>query len=88
MGRVHNCNLYIRSSSHERLLVILCIGSTDLVKVAIALNHRRQVIILCSVDAAKPIFLDKQTGIYGFKGHKALMSDYHQQTDVSSPGQK
>ncbi len=30
--------LYIRPSSHEKLLVILCIGSTDSVKVVIAFN--------------------------------------------------
>ncbi len=39
MGRVQNCNLYIKQSSHEKLLVILCIGSTDLVKVAIVLKY-------------------------------------------------
>ncbi len=38
LGRVQNCNLCIRPSSHEKLLVILRIGSTDLVKIAIALN--------------------------------------------------
>ncbi len=38
MGRVQNYNFYIRPSSHEKLLVILCIGSTDLVKVAIVLK--------------------------------------------------
>ena len=38
MGRVQNCNLHIRSSSHKKLLVIFCIGSTDLVKVAIVLK--------------------------------------------------
>ena len=38
MGWVQNCNLYIRTSSHEMLFLILCMGSTDLVKVAIALN--------------------------------------------------
>ena len=31
-------------SSHEKLLVILWIGSTDLVKVAIALNNNLRVI--------------------------------------------
>ena len=39
MGRVQNCNLYIRPGFQEKLLVILCIGSADLVKVAIALKR-------------------------------------------------
>ncbi len=37
MGRVQSYNLYIRLRSRDKLLVIiLCVGSTDLVKEAIA----------------------------------------------------
>ncbi len=36
MGRVQNYNLYVRLSSPEKLLGILCVRSTDTVKVAIA----------------------------------------------------
>ncbi len=38
MGRVQNYNLYVRLSSHEKLLGILCVGNTDSVKVAVAFN--------------------------------------------------
>ncbi len=39
MGQVQNYNLYVRLSSQEKLLGILCVGSTDSVKVAIAFNY-------------------------------------------------
>ncbi len=38
LGQVQNDNLCIKPSSPEKLLVIICIGSIDLVKVAIAFN--------------------------------------------------
>ncbi len=49
MGWVQNCNLHIRSSSHKKLLVILCKGCTDLVKVAIVLKWQNFLKVFGSV---------------------------------------
>ncbi len=48
MDRVQNCNLHIRPSSQEKLSVIHCIGSTDLVKITMALNKSAQNIFISS----------------------------------------
>ncbi len=42
MGWVQNYNLYVRLSPHEKLLRILCVGSTDSVKVAIAFKSAQE----------------------------------------------
>ena len=75
MGRVQNCNLHIRSSSHKKLLVILCIGSTDLVKVAIVLKNALNDI---SVERKrnkdrKKEFLSFLVSLYGVRAHEGLI---------------